>query len=92
MRVNGAFQRRYERIALFGKGPDATHAARQLGNGKWSSKLGAGERIEHELELVAGYSLDEYGDIQRFMRRPRPLSRMLLEPIYYFATDKLARR
>ena len=47
-----------------------THAARQLPNGKWTSKLGKAEDVEHESpEDVAG---GVYGEVVQFMRRPRP--------------------
>ena len=66
----------YEKIAIFvgeyewgGIGP--THAARQLTNGHWTSKLGGEEDVEHtDLDSVGGKP--GYGDVQVFMRRLRP--------------------
>ena len=87
--ASGEFEYRYEKIALFGRGPVATHAARQLGSGKWSSKLGPQELIEHELEAVAGHSAQEYGDIVHFMRRRRTLMRTFWERISSLADSML---
>jgi hypothetical protein len=44
-----------EKVALFADGSTPTHAARQLPNGWWSSKLGPAIDIEHNtLDAVAG--------------------------------------
>lgn len=47
-----------------------THAARQLPTGKWTSKLGKGEDIEHDApeDLTEGV----YGEVMEYMRRPIP--------------------
>jgi hypothetical protein len=60
----------FEKIALFA-GPQGipTHAARQLANGRWTSKLGRAEDIEHELHDLEG---DIYGTVVLIMRRPIP--------------------
>ena len=47
----------FEKIALFAKGEAPTHAARQLPSGRWTSKLGLREDIEHELHAVGGVAL-----------------------------------
>lgn len=44
----------YEKVALFADSRGPTHAARQLPNGRWSSKLGKWEDIEHGLHDLAG--------------------------------------
>jgi hypothetical protein len=58
----------FEKIALYAIGNIPTHAARQLGDGSWVSKLGALEDIQHaaffELEGAA------YGKVVCFLRRP----------------------
>jgi hypothetical protein len=62
----------FEKIALFGdQHAIPTHAARQLSDGRWSSKLGELEDIEHELRALEG---TEYGLVVLLMRRafPRP--------------------
>jgi hypothetical protein len=49
--------------------PHATHAAYQLENGNWVSKLGDFEDIEHfKAEILHG---PQYGIIIRYMSRPR---------------------
>lgn len=57
-----------EKIAIYGDGLGYTHAARQLPNGKWTSKLGGLEDIEHDtLDALCG---SEYGQVERIMKRP----------------------
>lgn len=64
-----------EKIALYGKQGDngstePTHAAIQLENGEWSSKLGGMEDIRHSSpEVVVG---PEYGKVVCYLSRPRP--------------------
>ena len=64
-----------EKIALFAAGDEFTHVARQLPNGRWTSKLGRDCDIEHELEaLVAARSpmpSYRYGEVVAFMQRPQ---------------------
>ena len=50
-----------------------THAARQLESGKWTSKLGPWEDIEHSTpDDVAGYRGSEarYGTVAQYLKRP----------------------
>ena len=58
----------YEKVALYGTGNDEyTHAAKQVGLNRWSSKIGELEDISHSLHgLVSG----AYGTVMRLMRRP----------------------
>jgi hypothetical protein len=57
----------YRKVALYARGDIAYHAAKQLVNGMWSSKLGDGKDIVHEhLEAIEG---PEYGWPVRFLRR-----------------------
>lgn len=59
----------YDKIALYSKGQTWTHAARQLPNGRWASKLGVSEDIEHPtLDSLVG---DYYGSIYCVMRKKR---------------------
>jgi hypothetical protein len=61
-----------EKVALYGAGAFYTHAARQLQNGKWTSKLGRDIDIEHDApEDVAG---GVYGEVVHIMKRPAPTS------------------
>jgi hypothetical protein len=58
---------RFEKVALYRNGLLYTHAARQLPGGKWTSKLGKAEGIEHDTpDVVAG---GIYGEVVEIMRR-----------------------
>ena len=60
----------HEKVALYSSGELYTHAARQLHSGKWTSKLGKGEDIEHDMpDDVAG---GLYGGVVMYMKRPFP--------------------
>jgi hypothetical protein len=60
----------FQKVALYGYGFVYTHAARQLPSGKWTSKLGKGEDIEHDTPHdVAG---GVYGDVVQVMKRAVP--------------------
>jgi hypothetical protein len=57
----------FEKVALYGRAAgDVTHAARQLGNGRWTSKLGKLQDIEHTL---CGLQGAQYGTVLLIMRR-----------------------
>ncbi|NEP62691.1 MAG: hypothetical protein F6K31_38190 [Symploca sp. SIO2G7] len=58
----------FEKIALYATTDgEPTHAARQLPAGKWTSKLGRWEDIEHELD---GLSSEMYGSVKQILKRP----------------------
>jgi hypothetical protein len=60
----------FEKVALYGNNLFYTHAARQLSSGKWTSKIGALEDIEHDTpDDVAG---GDYGEVVQIMKRPIP--------------------
>jgi hypothetical protein len=60
----------FEKIALFANNEGVPkHAARQLSNGKWTSKLGRLEDIEHSLHDLEGTL---YGSVVLIMKRPLP--------------------
>jgi hypothetical protein len=60
----------YEKVALFANAVGfPTHAARQLSGGRWTSKLGQLEQIEHALRDLEG---TEYGSVVLVMKRPMP--------------------
>jgi hypothetical protein len=66
--LNDELQPGWEKVALYGTSFVYTHAARQLGNGKWTSKLGALADIEHDtLDDIAG---GDYGEVVEIMKRP----------------------
>lgn len=60
----------HEKVAIYAA-PDGrpTHVARQLPSGRWSSKLGQLQDIQHQLEDLAG---SEYGHCACFLKRERP--------------------
>lgn len=68
-----------EKIALFGEELEVLHVARQLPNGRWTSKLGKGIDVEHDLPSLEG---GIYGSVIRILHRrgsgpglaPRPSS------------------
>ncbi len=58
----------FEKVALFAQADGTpTHVARQLPHGRWTSKLGTLQDIEHDLFALCG---GEYGKVVEFYRRP----------------------
>jgi hypothetical protein len=70
---NDKLERGYEKIAIYADaGGVPTHAARQLDSGKWTSKLGRLEDIEHDtLSSLQGPSPPAYGEVRQVLRRRR---------------------
>jgi hypothetical protein len=67
--ADGSQEEGIEKIALYGTGDEYMHAALQLKTGKWTSKLGESEDIQHDApENLAGPC---YGQVTAFMKRPR---------------------
>jgi hypothetical protein len=67
--ADGAQESGVEKIALYADGEEYRHAALQLETGKWTSKMGAFEDIEHDApEDVAGPC---NGQVAVFMKRER---------------------
>jgi hypothetical protein len=64
-----ALEAGFEKIVLYADSDDTpTHAARQLTDGRWTSKLGDFEDIEHlNLECLNG---ELYGEPVTYLRRP----------------------
>jgi hypothetical protein len=61
-----------DRIAIYAKNGRPTHAARQLDDGRWTSKLGRSEDVTHErLEELGVVLGDVYGAVAVIMARPR---------------------
>jgi hypothetical protein len=59
----------FEKVAIFADATGfPTHAARQLESGRWTSKLGELEDIEHDLRDLEG---DIYGTAVIVLNRPR---------------------
>lgn len=66
---DGAPMSNVQKVALYVNSDNRwTHAARQLPSGKWTSKLGKLEDIEHETPEVIGG--EPYGSVYCFMARP----------------------
>jgi hypothetical protein len=64
---DGTLEAGFQKIAFYGSSWFYTHVARQLPTGKWTSKLGKAEDIEHDTpDDVAG---GLYGEVALFMRR-----------------------
>ncbi len=62
----------FDKIALFADAQGIPkHAARQLPNGRWTSKLGVLEDIEHALRDLEG---TVYGSVVLVLKRPLPVS------------------
>lgn len=59
----------FEKVAIYAYKGAWKHASRQLASGKWTSKLGPDEDIEHDTaECLCG---ELYGEIHCYMRRPK---------------------
>ena len=59
----------YERVVIFCQNRKFKHASRQVRSGRWASKLGLEQDIEHErAEHVA---CSAYGTVEQFLRRKR---------------------
>jgi hypothetical protein len=67
--ADGLLEDGFEKIAIFADGEEYTHAARQLEDGKWTSKMGPDEDIVHDApENLAGPC---YGNVSAYMKRER---------------------
>jgi hypothetical protein len=61
----------FDKVAIYAKGAQYTHATRQLADGRWTSKLGQSVLIEHAtLDALTG---EAYGVIAQVLKRPRSL-------------------
>jgi hypothetical protein len=77
---SGEVEDGFEKVAIYtDAGGEPTHAARQLANGRWTSKLGDLQDIEHDLDAVEG---NRYGRVGAFLKRPsRPRLGCLAGPL-----------
>jgi hypothetical protein len=65
---DGNHEAGFQKIAIYARDSRPKHVARELPSGRWSSKLGDWEDIEHlSPALLQG---DRYGTVAIFMRRP----------------------
>ncbi|MBF0180870.1 MAG: hypothetical protein HQM03_12680 [Magnetococcales bacterium] len=69
--ATGSLDPAYSKIAIYVKEGTPTHVARQLSNGKWTSKCGKLQDIEHDLADLAGV---EYGQPFIFMQKLRQVT------------------
>lgn len=60
----------FDKVAIYKKAGLWKHASRQLPNGRWTSKLGRDEDIEHA--TPDDLSGDLYGAVHCIMRKKRP--------------------
>jgi hypothetical protein len=63
---NALKEKGFLKIALFEKEGIPTHAARQLSNGLWTSKLGILEDVRHTLSAISG---GLYGSVALIMKK-----------------------
>ena len=56
----------YEKVAIYARGSEPKHVARQLPSGQWTSKLGSDVDIEHTLEGLEGVV---YGTVVCILKR-----------------------
>lgn len=66
---DGGLEENFEKVAIYVKDQKPTHAARQLTDGTWTSKLGADEDIIHKAPDDLGGGI--YGQPAAFMRRKK---------------------
>ena len=59
----------YEKVAVYAFAGHVKHMARSLDNGKWTSKLGDLEDIEHELDDLTSIFQNGYGETVQILRR-----------------------
>ena len=58
----------FEKVAVYAREGEPTHASRQLDDGTWTSKIGKLSEIVHAFEALNG---DEYGSPVQILRRVR---------------------
>jgi hypothetical protein len=66
---DGSLEPGWEKVAIYATDEGPAHAARQLNSGRWTSKLGPDDDIEHVLEGLCGFVC---GKVVQFLRRPSP--------------------
>jgi hypothetical protein len=64
---DGRLETGLEKVAIYSRDGVPTHAARQLPEGTWTSKLGQGFDIRHALKAIEGPA---YGLASLFLARP----------------------
>jgi hypothetical protein len=64
--ANGDYDTTFEKIAIYMENGQPKHVARQLEDGRWTSKLGDLDDITHTLDGLVGL---QYGSPEIYMRR-----------------------
>jgi hypothetical protein len=64
---NGDLEANFENVAIYAADGKPTHAARQMLDGRWTSKLGRDIDIAHSLPGLEGPA---YGQIAAYLKRP----------------------
>lgn len=67
--ASGDLEDGFEKVAIYVDQQGPTHAALQIGSGRWTSKLGGLEDIEHD--TVEAIESDSYGEATVFLKRRR---------------------
>ena len=63
----------FDKVAIYAKGAEYMHAARQVVDGRWTSKLGESILIEHTtLDALTG---EAYGGVAQVLKRPRHIGK-----------------
>ena len=75
----------FEKVAIYVNARGIpTHAARQLGTGMWTSKLGQAHDIAHTLDGVSGL---RYGRVGAVLKRPRDAQDQLISAMNFRIAD-----
>ena len=73
--ADGSLEKEYEKVAIYAKGGVVVHMARQLADGRWTSKWGGmGIDFAHRIEALedsAKYGKSDYGKVAQYLRRKR---------------------
>jgi hypothetical protein len=71
---DGSLEEGFEKVALYAdEAGEWTHAARQLANGRWTSKMGDAEDLVHS--SPGGVADSIYGHVWHFMKRRKSASK-----------------
>ena len=65
---DGSREEGFEKVAIYALNNKVTHAALQLNNGDWVSKIGHNVDIEHE--AIDNLEGPFYGKVVRYLKRP----------------------
>ena len=66
---DSSLEQGYEKIALYIRENEFQHVARQLADGRWTSKIGGKEDISHNLDELNTDRPHGYGQVEILMRR-----------------------